>query len=62
VSDEQMPVINKDLNYYLHRNLESWMEDLALEAETSISYLSVQEQDFMRYELAKKIYFIHKRK
>jgi hypothetical protein len=47
------------MKYNLHYKQKSWLETLALEAETAISNLDIIEQQYYRHAVAKNIYNIN---
>jgi hypothetical protein len=48
------------LKYNLHYKNKKWIETLALEAETAITNLDINEQNYYRHAVAKKIKDISK--
>jgi hypothetical protein len=52
---KEIHLLNKGLQYNLHYKEKLWIETLALEAETAISYLDASEQDHMRHLVANNL-------
>jgi len=51
-TDEEMSLLNKGPKYNLSYKRKHWISNLALEAAKAIMLLSVQEQDYIRYQVA----------
>jgi len=45
---EENKLLNKGLKYNLHHKKNNWIQQLALEADTAITYLPYYEQDYIR--------------
>ena len=43
----------------MHHRLKNGIKTLPLEAETAISYLPIQEQEFVRHQKGKNIYTLY---
>jgi hypothetical protein len=43
---EETQLLNKGLKYNLHYKLKNWIETLAMEAETAITQLNLDEQAY----------------
>jgi hypothetical protein len=54
-STEEHSLLSKGLQYNLGYKRKNWIENLALEAETAISHLHLNEQDHMRHLLANNL-------
>ena len=54
-TEEEQTLLNKGLKYNLSHKNKYWIRKLALEAENSITLLPIEEQDYMRYQVAKQI-------
>jgi hypothetical protein len=54
-SDQEMNMLQKGLKYNTHGKKKDWIQTLALEAETAISKLPVNERDPYRKIVAKRI-------
>jgi hypothetical protein len=54
-TEQEINLLNKGLQYNLHYKQKLWIETLALEAETAISYLDASEQDHMRHLVASNL-------
>ena len=48
-SSDEITLLNKGLKYNINFKLKSWIETLALEAETAVSYLPQTEQEYLTY-------------
>ena len=51
-SNDKPSLLNKGLKYNLSYKHKNWIETLALETETAVSYLPTAEQDHVRYQVA----------
>jgi hypothetical protein len=45
---DEFKLLNKGLKYNLHHKKKNWIKELALEAETAVTYLPTTEQDYIR--------------
>jgi len=52
---EEQTLLNKDLKYNLNHKNKYWIRKLALEAENVSTLLPLEEQDYMRHQVAKQI-------
>jgi len=59
-TDEEMTLLNKGLKYNLSYKRKHWISNLALEAENAITLLPVQEQDYIRYQVAYNLEKLYK--
>jgi len=59
-SDEEMTLLNKGLNYNLSHKRKHWLSNLALEAENAIMLLPIQEQDYLRCQVAHNLQILYK--
>jgi predicted glycosyltransferase involved in capsule biosynthesis len=57
---DEIQLLNKGLKYNLHYKNKKWIETLALEAETAITNLDINNQNYYRHAVAKKIKEISK--
>jgi hypothetical protein len=51
-SGDELALLNKGLKYNLNFKRKNWIENLALEAETAVSYLPHTEQEGLRFQIA----------
>jgi hypothetical protein len=51
-SSNELSLLNKVLKYNLHYKHKNWLHTLALEAETAITHLHIQQQDGIRHLIA----------
>jgi hypothetical protein len=54
-SEPEMALLQKDPKYNLHNKPKDWIQNLALEAETAISYLPPSEHEIYRKMTAERI-------
>jgi len=54
-SDEEMNLLRKGLKYNLSKKPKNWIRNLALEAETAVTLLPQDEQEYARHQIAKNI-------
>lgn len=54
-SDDEITLLNKGLKYTLICKNKNWIRNLALEAETAISFLPEAQREFYRWQTAKRI-------
>jgi len=54
-TEEEQTPLNKGLKHNLSHKNKYWIRKLALEAENVITSLPIEEQDYMRYQVAKQI-------
>jgi len=54
-TEEEQTLLNKGLKYNLSHKNKYLIRKLALEAENAITLLPIEEQDYMRYQVAKQI-------
>jgi len=47
-SDEEYNLLSKDLKYNLHFEKKDWMKSVALEAENTLKFVYVKDQEFLR--------------
>jgi uncharacterized protein YfkK (UPF0435 family) len=59
-SPDELTLLNKGLKYNLSFKKKNWIESLALEAETAISLLPSQEQDYIRLQVAHNVRQLYK--
>jgi hypothetical protein len=52
---DEIQLLNKGLKYNLHHKKKDWMETLTIEAETSITQLKQEEQEYMRQCVSNKL-------
>jgi len=53
--EEEQTLFNRGLKYNLSHKNKYWIRKLALEAENAITLLPIEEQDYMRHQVAKQI-------
>jgi len=61
-SPEELRLLNKGLKYNLHHKKEIWIKELALEAETAVSYLLANEQVYIRGLISHNIEQLYKQR
>jgi hypothetical protein len=54
-STQEITLLEKGLKYNLHRKPKNWIQRMALEAETAISYIDVTKQDHLRHTVAEHL-------
>ena len=54
-SSDELTTLNKGIKYNLNFKRKNWIETLALEVETAVSYLRHTEQEYLRYQIAHNI-------
>jgi hypothetical protein len=54
-STQELHLLNKGLQYNLHYKQKSWIKTLALEAETALCHLDINEQEQMRHLVANNL-------
>jgi hypothetical protein len=59
-SNDELSLLSKGLKYNLSYKHKNWIETLALEAETAVSYLLTAEQDYIQYQVAHNIRQLYK--
>ena len=59
-TDSEMTLLNKGLKYNLSYKNKHWLSNLALEAESAISQLPTNEQECVRYQVAKNLQKLYK--
>ena len=57
---DELSLLNKGLKYNLNYKNKNWIKTLALETETAITQLPVQEQDYIRILAAHSLRKLHK--
>ena len=58
-TNDEYSLLNKGLKYKLNHKRKNWINNLSLEAECAITLLPYEEQDYMRYQVAKQIKKLH---
>ena len=53
-TDEEVFLLNKGLKYNLSHKRKNWIQNLSIEAECAITLLPQEEQEYMRYRVAKQ--------
>ena len=59
-SSDELTLLNKGLKYNLSFKRKNWIKTLALEAETTVSYLPHTEREYLRYQIAHNIKQLYK--
>ena len=52
---DELARLNKGLKYNLNFKPKNWIKNLALEAETTLSYLPYTEQEGLSFQIARKL-------
>jgi hypothetical protein len=52
---QEITLLEKGLKYNLHWKPKNWMERVALEAETAISYVDITKQDHLRHTVTEHL-------
>jgi len=55
VTNQEYTLLEKGLKYNLGHKHKYWIRNLALEAESAITLLPPEEQNYMHYQVAKHI-------
>jgi len=59
-SNDKLSLHSKGLKYNMSYKHKNWIETLALEAETAVSYLLTAKQDYVQYQVAHNIRQLYK--
>jgi hypothetical protein len=54
-TDDELHLMDKGLNYNLHNKPQTWINYLALEADTAIRILSEKDQSYMKQLVANNL-------
>jgi hypothetical protein len=54
-TNDEINLLNKGLKYNLHHKQKNWIQTLAIEADSAVNLLPVNEQNYMRHHIAKNI-------
>jgi hypothetical protein len=54
-SDNELTLLNKGLKHNFSYKPKNWIKNLALEAETALTYLPYTEQEGLRFQIARNI-------
>jgi 5'-deoxynucleotidase YfbR-like HD superfamily hydrolase len=58
-SSDELALLNKDLKYSFNYKRKNWIETLALETETAVSYLPCTEQEYLRFQIAHNLKLLY---
>jgi hypothetical protein len=53
--NEEENLLRKGLKYNLYQKPKTWINTLAFEAETAVALLSIQREDPIRYQIARRV-------
>ena len=59
-SGNELTLLNKGLKYNLSFKPKNWIKNLALEAETALTYLPYTEQEGQRFQIARNLQSLYR--